>query len=128
MAQSREKVVSAIRNSWDSETSASPDEWTVETPALGQCVPSSLFIQDLLGGEVERLATERDGVRETHYRNILPDGSSLDVLGDQYSSEQEFTPAPVEGDVREYVLANEDTARRYRLLLDRATTLMLLGK
>lgn len=127
MAQSKEKVVNAIRNSWDSETSASPDEWTIEAPALGQCVPSSLVAQDLLGGELERLATSREGVRETHYRNVLPDGSVLDISGDQYPEGQEFTPAPVDGGVREYVLGNENTARRYRLLLDRATTLMLMS-
>lgn len=129
MAQSKEKVVSAIRNSWDGETSASPEVWTPATPALGQCVPSSLVAQDMFGGEIQRLATERDGVHETHYRNVLPDGSTLDISGDQYPRDQQFAPAPVEGGgVREYVLGNENTVRRYHLLLERAMALIQLDE
>ena len=95
MPHSREAVVAAIRASWSKETTASPDEWTVDAPALGQCVPSSLVAQELLGG-------------------------------DQYPSDQQFEPAPVEGDVREYVLGNENTRRRYLLLSARAATLIAL--
>ncbi|MGE5298660.1 MAG: hypothetical protein ACM3KF_01325 [Acidobacteriota bacterium] len=69
MPHSREAVVAAIRASWSKETTASPDEWTEDAPALGQCVPSSLVAQELLGGELERLATVRNGARETHYEN-----------------------------------------------------------
>ncbi|MGB4957801.1 MAG: hypothetical protein WBO49_05095 [Candidatus Saccharimonas sp.] len=120
MTHSREAVAQAVRSSWSKETSASPDEWTPDTPALGQCVPTSLVVQDLLGGDLERLATQRNGSRETHYRNILPDGETLDVSRDQYPEDQQFVPAPVEGDVREYVLGNENTRRRYALLRELA--------
>ena len=126
MPHSREAVVAAIRASWSKETTASPDEWTEDAPALGQCVPSSLVAQELLGGELERLATVRNGARETHYRNVLPNGEVLDISGDQYPSDQQFEPAPVEGDVREYVLGNENTRRRYLLLSARAATLIAL--
>ena len=113
MPHSREAVVAAIRASWSKETTASPDEWTEDAPALGQC-------------ELERLATVRNGARETHYRNVLPNGEVLDISGDQYPSDQQFEPAPVEGDVREYVLGNENTRRRYLLLSARAATLIAL--
>ena len=80
MPHSREAVVAAIRASWSKETTASPDEWTEDAPALGQCVPSSLVAQELLGGELERLATVRNGARETHYRNVLPTARYLIFL------------------------------------------------
>lgn len=120
MPYSKEVIIAAVRESWSHDTTASPDEWTPENVALGQCVPTSLVVQDLLGGDLERLATERNGGRETHYRNILPDGETLDVSRDQYPEDQQFVPAPVEGDVREYVLGNENTRRRYALLRELA--------
>jgi hypothetical protein len=116
---SLDQIKSAIRNSWDADTSASGEEWTTDNPALGQCVPSSLILQDFTEGELERLATERNGVRETHYRVILPDGTVEDISGDQYPLGQTFAAAPVEGDLREYVLANENTRRRYAILMGR---------
>jgi len=121
MPYSIDQVTSAIRTNWDKDTSASPDEWTTDNQALGQCVPSSLVAQDLLGGTLERLATVRNGTRETHYRNQLTDGQTVDISGNQYPEDQVFEPAPVEVDVREYVLGNENTRRRYQLLLGRVT-------
>ena len=128
MPDFKEKVVAAVRNSWSQETSASPDEWTPDSRALGQCVPTSLVVQDLLGGDLERLATERNNKRETHYRNVLPDGGVLDVSGDQYPEGQQFEPAPVDGDIREYVLGNDNTRYRYRLLSTRVLALLELAQ
>lgn len=126
MSYSKETVVAVVRDSWSQETSASPNEWTLDSAALGQCVPTSLVVQDLLGGDLERLATERNGKYETHYRNILDDGEVLDVSADQYPAGQQFKPAPVDGDTREYVLGNENTRLRYRLLSNRAMALLEL--
>ncbi|MCA9338230.1 hypothetical protein KC949_01615 [Candidatus Saccharibacteria bacterium] len=119
MKHSVERVVTAIQAGWSSETSASPDEWNDENPALGQCVPSSLVAQDMLGGQLERLATIRDGKRETHYRNVLMGSKVLDVSRGQYPDDQVFEPAPVDSDVREYVMQSESTRKRYELLLSR---------
>lgn len=116
---SLDQIKSAIRTSWDADTSASGEAWTADNPALGQCVPSSLVLQDFTEGELERLATERNGVRETHYRVVLPDGTVEDVSADQYPEGQIFDAAPVEGNLREYVLANENTRRRYTILMGR---------
>lgn len=124
MSYSKDSAVDVVRRSWIKETSASPDEWTPDNPALGQCVPSSLVVQDLLGGDLERLATVRNGSRETHYRNVLPDGEVVDVSRDQYPEGQEFELAPVDGDLREYVLGNENTRLRYKLLSERALMLI----
>ena len=124
-----DKLEAAIRASWDSETTTNPDEWDAETaPERGQCVPTSLVAQDYLGGTLDRLATLFGGKRETHYRNILEDGTVIDISRAQYPADQEFAAAPVEGDTREYVLANENTRRRYHLLAERVEKLLELGE
>jgi hypothetical protein len=105
----------AIRQSWSVDTTASPDEWNQENAERGQCVPTSLVVQDQLGGDLERLATEFNGKRETHYRNLVDD-EVVDLTRGQYPDDQQFEAAPVDGDVREYVLGNENTRRRYQAL------------
>ena len=115
-----------VRASWNIDTTSSPDEWDAQTaPERGQCVPTALLVQDYLGGDLERLATEFNGARETHYRNVV-NGEVVDLTRDQYPDDQQFTPAPVEGDVREYVLGNENTRDRYIRLSLRAALLMQL--
>jgi len=122
-----EKLTSAIHQSWSAETTASPDEWDAEDHlSRGQCVPTALVVQDQLGGSLERLATEFNGARETHYRNVGDDGEITDLTRDQYPADQAFVPAPVDGDVREYVLGNENTRRRYLLLSEAVTKLLEL--
>ncbi len=126
MPMSPDNLTAAIRASWDKETTTNPDEWDAETAAeRGQCVPTALVVQDQLGGDLERLATEYQGGRETHYRNVV-DGEVIDLTRAQYPEDQVFEPAPVEGDTREYVLGNENTRRRYQLLATRVEALLTL--
>jgi len=126
MVYSADTLATAIRSSWDSTTTSTPDEWEpVANPARGQCVPTALVVQDNLGGNLERLATTYNERRETHYRNILPDGTVLDLTRSQYPDEQIFEQTPIEGDTREYVLGNEATRRRYTALARRVEALLL---
>lgn len=120
-----ERLAAAITRSWSPETTSTPDEWGPDNPARGQCVPTSLVVQDYLGGDLERLATVHGGNRETHYRSII--GSQIvDLSRSQYPTEQTFEPAPVEGDVREYVYTNANTRARYFQLTRGAQELMYL--
>ncbi|MEO5949011.1 MAG: hypothetical protein ABIP74_01280 [Candidatus Saccharimonas sp.] len=122
-----EQLTSAIQQGWSAETTSSPDEWDAEhRPSRGQCVPTALVVQDHLGGSLERLATEFNGTRETHYRNVGDDGTITDLTRDQYPTDQDFIPAPVDGDLREYVLGNENTRRRYLLLSETVAKLLSL--
>ena len=129
---SPDKLTSVIRSAWNSETTSIPDEWDAETnPARGQCVPTALVVQDYAGGDIIRVATDINGARETHYRNILPDGTPMDVSGDQYPDSQVFTDAPVVGTVefstlREYMLSYPATRHRYELLAAAVNELMAL--
>lgn len=120
-----ERLTSAITASWSQETTSTPNEWSDTLPARGQCVPTSLVVQDYLGGDIERLATVHNGAPETHYRNIIG-GQIIDLSRSQYPIGQEFTPAPPPVDAREYVMTNQNTRDRYTRLTNGVQTLMYL--
>lgn len=120
-----ERLTAAIAQSWSAETTSMPDEWSPDNPARGQCTPTSLIVQDYLGGDLERLVTSYRGNRETHYRNIV-DGQVVDCVRSQYPTDQTFEPAPIDGDIREYVYADNDTRTRYLNLSNRVQKLMYL--
>jgi hypothetical protein len=116
-----------IRASWSLGTTSLPDEWDeLSAPERGQCVPTALIVQDCLGGTLEHLTTDYQGKQETHYRNIV-DGTTIDLTRNQYPEDQVFTPAPVEGDLRTYVLGNEQATRRYKALAARVIEAIELG-
>lgn len=46
------KFINLLKKSWSAETSYSPGEWTSINPARGQCVISSLILQDCFGGNI----------------------------------------------------------------------------
>ncbi len=128
-----EKLTQALRASWSAETAYNPAEWSPENPARGQCVVSSLIVQDILGGELVRFAVEYRGNQEKHYANVV-DGALIDVTRSQYGSEGTFVESmPDLGEftsLRERVLSDADTVRRYELLryshpgLNHKTTLL----
>lgn len=120
-----ERLVSAIESSWSPETSSIPEAWNDDVPTRGQCVPTSLVVQDYLGGDIERVSTMYAGNRETHYRNVF-DGHVLDVTRSQYPTEQLLEPAPVNGNTREHVFANPSVRARYQLLTANVQRLMYL--
>jgi len=106
-----------IPSAWSRDTSASPDEWTPENPALGQCAVTALVVQELLGGELRRARV--NGV--SHYWNVLPNGRRVDLTVQQFGAEP-LTYEPNEaGERREraYVLGFRETAERYRRLVAR---------
>lgn len=129
MSISKDFLNTTIRHSWQHETSSTPDEWDAQTaPERGQCVPTALVVQDYFGGEIERLATVVDGNNETHYRNLV-DGEIVDFTRAQYPETQELAPAPKEltpeyATLRDYLLSNESTASRYRILAQKVAKLL----
>jgi hypothetical protein len=116
------KLTKVLQGSWSSETSNWGGELPADNPARGQCVVSSLVVQDYLGGELVRVHAIGDGIDEKHYFNQLPDGTILDTTGMQYKKPVTFTVSPVDlekkgySTVRELRLDDEDTRRRYELL------------
>ncbi len=75
----------AIRQSWSSETSADPDEWTPENPARGQCDVTATLVRSYLGGEILIANVLHEGRRvERHAWNRLPSGLTIDLTRDQF--------------------------------------------
>ena len=77
--------INVLQESWSATTSYESDEnWSPENPARGQCVVSSLVVQDYFGGDIVRYAVTGEGIDETHYFNVLEDGTVLDTTRSQY--------------------------------------------
>ena len=115
-------ITEALRASWSPETSTWGEDLPVDNPARGQCAVSSLVVQDFLGGDLFRVRANGDGIDEKHYYNVLDDGIVIDTTREQYQGKPvSLTPAPVDLEgkyvsIREKVLDNEDTRKRYELL------------
>lgn len=124
---SHRSVIRALQESWDERTSSIPDEWSECNRARGQCVPSSLIVQDYFGGELERVMATGRALSESHYFNRLDDGGVIDSTAMQYTelAPVKFRRMPVDlaqkncKSVREYVLKGEQTFARYALLKTR---------
>jgi hypothetical protein len=56
---------------------------------MGQCVPTSLIVQDLFGGII--LRTNADG-KHPHYFNRLAGGTEVDLTRDQFLPNTVFEP------------------------------------
>ncbi|USN96978.1 MAG: hypothetical protein H6797_02190 [Candidatus Nomurabacteria bacterium] len=129
-------VIRALQESWDIKTSSIPDEWSEANRARGQCVPSSLVVQDYFGGELERVMATGDALSESHYFNRLVDGGVIDSTAMQYSmyAPTKFTRMPVDlaakncMTIREYVLKSEQTLARYALLKTRVMDLLEMAE
>ena len=113
----------ALVHSWSRQTSSTPEEWSKANKSRGQCVPSSLVVQDYFGGELQKLITVFNGKKESHYRNILDDGSVLDVCRSQYPADQILHIDIIDLkdfiSVRQKLLSDQSTLRRYLLLKKR---------
>lgn len=46
------KIVEALEASWGADTTLDPSDWTADNLSRGQCIVSSLVIQDYFGGDL----------------------------------------------------------------------------
>lgn len=76
-----------IMRAWSEKTCHKPGQYTEENRARGQCAPTALAVQDLLGGEI---ATCKVG-RERHYFNMVPPDKHpmgyVDLTAQQYGKD-----------------------------------------
>lgn len=124
MAPSLAQLTLALRHAWSDQTSCWADDWPADNPARGQCVVSSLVVQDYFGGDLVRYAVEGQGIHEKHYCNILPDGTLVDATRSQYGGKiVSFREDPVAlngaESVRHKRLADHETRIRYEVLKQR---------
>lgn len=114
-------LTEALQGSWSEETSYRGMS-TESNPSRGQCVVTSLVVQDYLGGDLIKFNVQGEGVNEKHYCNQLDGGLVLDATASQYDGmfvRMQRTTVELEaryGSVREKRLSDTDTSARYELL------------
>lgn len=76
-----------VRAAWGADT-CDPHEdqdWHPGNPARGQCGPTALVVNDLLGGElILGEVYAGDAPAGYHHWNRLPDGREVDLTADQF--------------------------------------------
>ena len=107
-----EELKKILELSWNKNTCtpSMQDSWDENNKALGQCAVTALIVNDFLGGRIMRCMCESG----SHYYNIINE-HIIDLTSSQFKQ----TPDYDEGEkrAREYLLSNEDTKKRYLLLL-----------
>ncbi len=78
-----EDLNEAIKNSWCRETCLPrlQDNWSPEIPCYGQCVPTSLVVQDYFDGEILYCKHRK------HYWNLV-DGEEIDLTKNQFGEKE----------------------------------------
>lgn len=118
-----ENLITALEASWGADTAFTKSDWSSENPARGQCVVSSLVVQDYFGGDLLKYSVTGKGIEESHYFNQIADGNIVDVTKGQYNFPVSMKPSTVSyvgfASIREKRLSDDDTRQRYRLLKDR---------
>jgi hypothetical protein len=120
--------VAALKKAWAAETSFVPEEWTSDNPARGQCLVSALVTQDYYGGDLRRYRVTGEDLSETHYCNVLDNGTILDTTGSQYTSPVTLRVDPIELDgyasSRDKRLSNDKIRGQYEILKSRVEALL----
>lgn len=88
------------------------DKWNSDMKCLGQGAVAALVLNDFLGGKIMRCESEYG----SHYYNLIND-KIVDLTVSQFKTLPNYETG-IER-TREYLLSNEDTKKRYKLLLER---------
>ena len=79
-------ILTVLFQSWSSESSS---KWSRENPASGQCGVTSLVINDLLGGEINKTQLPSGW----HFYNVI-NGNRYDFTASQFSEEIYYMDIP----------------------------------
>lgn len=109
-----------LEKCWCRETIIQQAGWKEDNPALGQCVPTSLVVNDYFGGEIIwAMATLQEGKEISHYFNKI-DEKEIDLTRKQFP-EGTIIPAGIPRTkgfktTRDYLLSSQNVVERYNLL------------
>lgn len=120
-------LTDALRTSWRADTAYDTNDWSEQNTPRGQCVVSSLIVQDHFGGDLIRYEINEGDLHETHYANFI-DGTVIDTTAAQYQQPVAMRrkDKPYDGfaSLRDKLLADESTHQRYELLRERVRNLL----
>lgn len=112
-----------LNDAWCKETAypACQAEWNILDPTYGQCAVTAMLVHDMFGGTIHRIRVEGGG---THYFNKL-DGHYVDLTVQQFDNYNiPVSYEPNEEMDRKFCGKNADTAKRYRLLVQRISEIL----
>lgn len=109
----KKELIKIIEMSWTKETCYPKlqNEWTEKNKSLGQSAITALIVNMFLGGKIMRCNSELGN----HYYNLV-NNELLDLTCAQFKSPP-FYNASEERSI-EYILSNDDTKNRYKILLE----------
>jgi hypothetical protein len=121
-----EELNEALKLSYSPDNLSNPAGWTPEHPAFGHCSAVVQIAHDLYGGEIygfwfRSIAKQwGDKVRGSHFLNVLPDGTRVDLTRSQFPSDFPYDDvmAPEKGSTikREIVFDNPGSVGQYARL------------
>ena len=112
-----------LRRAWGSETAypSCQSEWVPSDPSYGQCAVTAMLVYDMFGGSIHRIRVSGGG---THYFNKI-DGHYIDLTIEQFDLYNiPVNYEPNEEMDRKYCGKNADTAKRYKLLIERVASML----
>lgn len=104
------ELLHKLEAAWCADTSATPEGWSADNAALGQCAVTALVVQDFMGGELLRGLVPGG----SHYWNRLPAGVEIDLTIQQFAKRPDLRSVEIRS--RDYLLSSPSTAARYKLL------------
>ncbi|MBN2052070.1 hypothetical protein JW756_01055 [Candidatus Woesearchaeota archaeon] len=117
-----------IKRCWSKDTSRNPEEWNAHNPSRGQCVVTSLVVQDYLGGEILRAVAQRpDLALMNHYCNLV-NNKTVDFTKQQFPKGTVIFPGSCTTvstrdcrriPIRKYFLSRKTIKNQYELLKER---------
>ncbi len=120
--QTLDDLYAILRKAWCKETAyrSCQAEWTDSDPSCGQCAITAMLVYDMFGGTIHRIRVGGG----THYFNKI-DGHYIDLTVEQFDLYNiPVSYEPNEEMPRQYCGKNADTAKRYKLLVDRIAQIL----
>lgn len=115
-----------LRKAWRKETAyrSCQAEWVDSDPSYGQCAITAMLVYDMFGGSIHRIRVDGGG---THYFNKI-NGHYIDLTVEQFDLYNiPVSYEPNEEMQRQYCGKNADTAKRYKLLIERIAQILNKG-
>lgn len=124
--QTLDDLYNILRESWCKETAypLCQSDWVPNDPSYGQCAITAMLVHDMFGGSIHRIRVDGGG---THYFNKIDD-HYIDLTVEQFDLYNiPVNYEPNEEIERKYCGKNQDTQKRFNLLVKRIAEIVNLN-